>query len=122
MPRASGSATSRYGRENYAWLLTGPLIVLTIIMFTPAVLSQRPILAPLPAIALYFVIFLTAEAVSVTLEIRGHGTVLTLTEIPLVVALFYLPPLPLLAMRFVAPLRSRTAVATSRSRLSVDPV
>jgi len=111
--RASSPTAAGRRSENHAWLLTGPLVVLTIILFTPALLSRRPILVSLPEIALYLAIFLAAEAVSVTFEMRGHGTVLSLTEIPLVVALFYLPPLPLLAIRFVAQLlmnfRRRTA-------------
>jgi len=70
-------------------------------MLTPAVLARRPILAPWPEILLYLGVFLTAELISITTEIRGHGTTITLTELPLVLALFYLPPLPLLLIRIV---------------------
>lgn len=87
--------------ENYAWLITGPLVVLTIVMFVPAVVNRRPVLVSLPEILLYLAIFIVAEAISLTIEMRGHGTTISLTEIPLVVALFYLPPLPLMAVRIV---------------------
>jgi diguanylate cyclase (GGDEF)-like protein len=83
-------------------LVTGPLVVLTIVMFTPAVLSYRPVLVPWPEMLLYLAIFIAAEAITLNIEIRGHGTDISLTEIPLVVALFYLPPLPLLAIRVLA--------------------
>ena len=98
----SRPAAPRRRSENYAWLITGPLVVVTIVMFVPAVLNRRPVLVPLPEILLYLAVFIVAEAISLTIEMRGHGTTITLTEIPLVVALFYLPPLPLMAVRIIA--------------------
>jgi diguanylate cyclase (GGDEF)-like protein len=83
-------------------LVTGPLAVLTIVMVIPPVVNVRPVLAPLPETILFLALFLAAEAVTLTVEIRRHGTTITLTEIPLVLALFYLPPLPLLTIRVVA--------------------
>ena len=98
----SRPTASRRRSESYAWLITGPLVVLTIVMFIPAVIAGHPFLVPLPEILLYLAVFIAAEAISLTIEMRGHGTTITLTEIPLVVALFYLPPLPLMAVRIAA--------------------
>ena len=95
-------ALSRHRSENSAWLVTGALVVVGIVMFLPAVLSRGPILAPLPETLLFLAIFTLAGAVSLTIEIRGHGTTISLNDIPLVVALYYIPPLPLLAIGIIA--------------------
>ena len=45
---------------------------------------------------------MAAEATDLSVEIRRHGLSITLTEIPLVFALFYLAPLSVLIVRIVA--------------------
>src|SRR2546430_5279292 len=55
-----------------------------------------------PLMLLFLGLFLIAEATDLNLEIRRHGLSITLTEIPLVLALFYLSPLSLLAVRILA--------------------
>jgi diguanylate cyclase (GGDEF)-like protein len=55
-----------------------------------------------PLTLLFLGLFLVAEATDLNLEIRRHGLSVTLTEIPLVLALFYLSPLSLLAVRIAA--------------------
>jgi diguanylate cyclase (GGDEF)-like protein len=98
----SRPAASRRRTENYAWLITGPLVVLTVVMFLPAAINNRQVLTSWPIMLLFLGIFVAAEAISLNIEIRGHDTTISLTEIPLVVALFYLPPLPLLTIRVLA--------------------
>src|SRR5256886_6933716 len=55
-----------------------------------------------PLMLLFLGLFLIAEATDLNLEIRRHGLSVTLTEIPLVLALFYLSPLSLLTVRIAA--------------------
>jgi diguanylate cyclase (GGDEF)-like protein len=99
--------------ENVAWLITAPLAAVAVIFMTPAVAHHRPVLASLPLTLLFFGLFLLAEATNLSVEVRRHALQIALTEIPLVVALFYLAPLPLLAIRIAA-----AAVVQGRRRSS----
>ncbi len=88
--------------ENLAWLLTGPLAALTILFAVLAVMHRKPIIGSVPEALIFFVLFLMAEAITINVDARRHGVNIALTEIPLVLALFYLPPLPLLVVRGAA--------------------
>jgi diguanylate cyclase (GGDEF)-like protein len=83
-------------------LVTGPLAVLAILLTIPAVVHRRTIFGSVPEALLFLALFLAAEALALTVEVRRHGITIALTEIPLVLSLFYLPPLTLLAVRAVA--------------------
>jgi diguanylate cyclase (GGDEF)-like protein len=90
--------------ENVAWLITAPLAAIAVILFVPALAGSRPghLLSPPAVTGLFFLLFLLAETTNLNLEVRRHGLRITLTEIPLVLALFYLSPLSLLAVRLFA--------------------
>jgi diguanylate cyclase (GGDEF)-like protein len=78
------------------------MAALTIILIIPAVsLHGRPYFAPLALTLLYFALFAAADAAPLYLEVRRHGMVITLTEIPMLLALFYLPPLTILFVRVI---------------------
>jgi diguanylate cyclase (GGDEF)-like protein len=90
--------------ENVAWIITAPLAVISIVFAAPAVAGYRPALAPWPTTLLYLALFIVAQGTLLTIEIRRQGLTVSLTEIPLVLALFYLPPLTLLGIRILAAL------------------
>jgi diguanylate cyclase (GGDEF)-like protein len=92
----------RWRSENLAWLITGPLAVLAILLTIAAVSHRRPLFAPLPETLLFLALFVVAETTSLTVEVRRHGSSILLTEIPLVLSLYYLPPLTLLIIRAFA--------------------
>jgi len=100
--------------ENVAWLITAPLAALAVILVVPVVANHnhRPIFSPLPVTLLFLGLFLIVEATEINLEVRRHALRITLGEIPLVLALFYLSPLTLLAVRIVA-----LALVQTRNRI-----
>ncbi|GAA5178061.1 EAL domain-containing protein [Rugosimonospora acidiphila] len=88
--------------EYLAWFISGPLTVLTILLAVPAVAHHRPVFGSLPEAAAFLAVFVAADALSFTVEVRRHGLRIVPTEIPFIVALFYLPPLTLLLVRTLA--------------------
>jgi hypothetical protein len=83
-------------------LITAPLAAVAVILIAPTLNGEQHPFSPLPLTLLFLGLFLLAEATNLNLEVRRHGLSVTLTEIPLVLALFYLSPLSLLAVRIVA--------------------
>ncbi|MGR6322218.1 bifunctional diguanylate cyclase/phosphodiesterase [Micromonospora soli] len=76
-----------------AWLITAPLTLLAVVFSTAvALISDEPVGEWLLALVLFVAI--TAVSVPVlNFIVRRQSMVVTLTEVPLVVALFFLPPL-----------------------------
>jgi diguanylate cyclase (GGDEF)-like protein len=89
--------------ENVAWLITAPLAALAVIFAVPVVAgtAHHPF-SKIPVTLLFLLLFLLVESTEINVEVRRHGMRMTLSEIPLVLALFYLSPLSLLAVRLVA--------------------
>jgi diguanylate cyclase (GGDEF)-like protein len=88
--------------SQLAWLITVPLAVLAVVLTLGAQITQ-----PLPArhwaLALLFVgLFVAAEAISLTFEVRRQAHIASIGEIPLILGLFYLAPLVLVVVRAVA--------------------
>ncbi len=89
--------------ENVAWLITAPLAAVAVVLVAPTINGESgPLFSPLPTTLLFLCAFLLAESTDLDLEIRRHVLSITLTDIPLVLALFYLSPLSLLMVRFLA--------------------
>ncbi len=85
-----------------AWLVTGPLAVLTLgIAMTIALRSSHPV-GSWPLALAFLGLFVLADLSSLTFEVRRQTFTLTLGEIPLLLGLFYLPPLTFIAVRLVA--------------------
>jgi diguanylate cyclase (GGDEF)-like protein len=82
----------------------------------PTVASHKgPLFSP-PALTLLFLgLFVLVESTEINVEVRRHGVGMTLSEIPLVLALFYLAPLSLIAVRV-------TAMTLVKLRNRVTPV
>ena len=101
--------------ENVAWLITAPLTAAAIILLAPVIAHPTgSLFSPLPVTLLFLGLFLLAETTNLNLEVRRHGLSITLTEIPLVLALFYLSPLSLLAIRILA-----FTLVRARRRMSI---
>ena len=88
--------------ENVAWLITAPLAAVAVILVAPTINGSQRLFSPLPITILFLLLFLLAEATDLNLEIRRYVLSVTLTEIPLVLALYWLAPLSLLTVRIVA--------------------
>ncbi|MGQ5259594.1 putative bifunctional diguanylate cyclase/phosphodiesterase [Micromonospora sp. ZYX-F-536] len=90
---------------DHAWLITGPLALVAILCCTAiSVISDRP---PYGDWGLAFLIFLAMTGISIPVlnfVVRRQSVGVTLTEIPLVVALFFLPPLTVVLIYTLASL------------------
>jgi diguanylate cyclase (GGDEF)-like protein len=90
--------------QYFAWFIAGPLAVAAVGFSIPVVLAdQRPWrfawLAPV------FVLFITLSGLTeLRFSIRRQSYRMLLTDIPLLLALFYLPPLLVLLVRIVSSL------------------
>ena len=88
--------------QQFAYFIAVPLAILTVALVVP--LAQlRPIPADrLPIAALYVGLFILAQVAVLHFEVRRHAFILTLSEIPLLLALVYLPPVLVIAVRLLA--------------------
>ena len=87
--------------QHLAWLMTAPLALLTVSIAIP--LAQRePIRSDdLSAGLLFAALFALTTATVLHLELNRHAMILTVTEIPLLLALFYLPPALVIVTRLI---------------------
>jgi diguanylate cyclase (GGDEF)-like protein len=85
-----------------AWLITGPLGALAIVLIVAAVNHSATLFASWRVTLLYLAIFIVAEASHLLVEVRRHSLSISLAEIPMLIALFYLPPLSVIGVRLVA--------------------
>jgi diguanylate cyclase (GGDEF)-like protein len=70
-----------------------------VLLTVAAVTSSHRIFAPWPVTLLFFVLFVAGANADLTFEVRKHAVSISLTEIPMLLALFYLPPLPIVLIR-----------------------
>ncbi len=99
--------------QQVAYFITVPLAVLTLALVIA--LAQNRWLAPvtvsqLPIAALFVFLFILAQAIVLHFEVRRHSLIVTVGEIPLLLALFYLSQSPVLVI--VVRLLSVLAVQT----------
>ncbi|HKT05609.1 MAG TPA: EAL domain-containing protein [Rugosimonospora sp.] len=98
-----------------SWLITGPLAVFTVLLLLAAAARTRTLLAPWPETLLYLALFGAAVFPDLRLEVRRHAFVITLTEIPLMLALPYVPPLTIVIVKVLA-----SAMQQARLRSPVE--
>lgn len=95
--------TLRFRHSNsLSWFITVPLAVIAAFAITAAAQNNPPLLSPFPITLCFIVIASAAEAINLQVEIRRHGIRLSMSEVPLLLALFYLAPLSVLIVRLVA--------------------
>ena len=101
---------------HLAWLITGPLVVVAALFTLPMAVNHARFGSPQPLLGLaFFGLFVLADATLLRFEIRRHGFSLSLAEIPLLLALFYLPPLTVLTVRVLS-------TATIQLKMRAGPV
>jgi diguanylate cyclase (GGDEF)-like protein len=103
--------------SQLAWWITAPLAVLALLLTLATQIRE-----PLPArhwlfALLYLALFVVAEATTLRFEIRRQGHAASVSEIPLVLGLFYLAPLVLVVVRAVAVLIFRSRGAQTAVKL-----
>ena len=87
-------------RQDFAWLVTIPMAILTAVL--AVTMSTEGLAGRLHVALLYLGLFTLAQATVLHFEVRRHSFVLLLTEIPLILALYYLPPLLLITVRVIS--------------------
>lgn len=102
-----------------AWLITGPLTALSILFIVPAASESHPVFAPWPITLLFLCLFVGATA-HLQLDMRRYSIGVMLSEMPMVLALFYLPPLTILSVRLAAWLIRQVRVRTSPEKLGFN--
>jgi diguanylate cyclase (GGDEF)-like protein len=87
-----------------AWFITGALVLLAVIPAAPVAFSDFRPFGKWPVALLFLVLFGVSEVVDLRFEVRRQSFGITLTEIPLLLSLFYLPPLTVLTVRVLGAL------------------
>jgi len=78
-----------------AWLVTGPLVILTLGIAVSIGLRSLHPWGNWPLALGFLALFIVADLSTLTFEVRRQTFTLTLVEIPLLLGLFYLAPLTL---------------------------
>lgn len=84
-----------------AWLITGPLALITVGLSLLVYDRSDEPFGDWWFGLVFFVLLLGAELTALQFEVRRHGFVLTLSEVPFLLGLAYLPPLTLLLIRLL---------------------
>jgi diguanylate cyclase (GGDEF)-like protein len=94
--------------DEYAWLITGPLALLAVIWSTALAIATEPLFGVWPLagflLVLMTLVMVVVEIPGLRFVIRRQSFTVTLTEIPLVLALHYLPPLSVVLTATIAAL------------------
>ena len=78
---------------EYAWLITGPLALLSVFCCTALGLMVRPAFGSWIVTVVVFAAMIAAAMPTLNIVVRRQALGVTLTEIPLVLAFYFLPPL-----------------------------
>lgn len=88
--------------QAYAYFISVPLALLSVALLVPLNASAPAQLGDLPVFLLFLVLFVLAQATVLHFEVRRHSFMLTITEIPLLIALLYVSPLLVVVARVLA--------------------
>ncbi|MER7166663.1 bifunctional diguanylate cyclase/phosphodiesterase [Micromonospora sp. NPDC000207] len=83
---------SRRSTEN-AWLVSGPIALIAVLCSTVLALAERPSVGQWPATLVMTAVMVAAALPVINIVVRRQALGVLLTEIPLVVAFYLLPPL-----------------------------
>jgi diguanylate cyclase (GGDEF)-like protein len=86
----------------YAYYLAAPLALLTVALIIPLATRYEVPVRQLPAALLYLALILVSQAIVLRFELRQQSVSVTIGEIPLLLALFYLSPPWVILLRAVA--------------------
>ncbi|GAA3449995.1 putative bifunctional diguanylate cyclase/phosphodiesterase [Dactylosporangium matsuzakiense] len=90
--------------DTHAWLITGPLLILGCLISLPALLSEHSV--PLthniqyaPVLLLFAIV---ATHMQLRLDVRRQVLAIGMNDVPILLALFYLPPALVIIIRIIA--------------------
>jgi diguanylate cyclase (GGDEF)-like protein len=102
-------------RPELAWLVSVPLTLLALAIVAFLSVKHSEPAGEWPAGLLYFGLFVAANSLLFRFEFRRHSLALNVAEIPLLLGLFFLPPVTLVVARVLA-------MAVTRVRRKVGPI
>jgi diguanylate cyclase (GGDEF)-like protein len=88
--------------QRFAYAIAAPVALLVVALLVPLVADAHVSPGEFPVAALYAGLFVLAQVTVLHFQVRRHSVVLTLSEIPLLLALFYLSPILVVAVRLLA--------------------
>ncbi|KKK05312.1 bifunctional diguanylate cyclase/phosphodiesterase [Micromonospora sp. HK10] len=94
--------------SDHAWFITGPLTILAIVCATITGLIADPAFGKWPLAAALLVAMVVVGMPVLNFVVRRQSFGVTLTEIPLVLALFLLPPLTVVVIYTIASMLTQT--------------
>jgi diguanylate cyclase (GGDEF)-like protein len=89
-------------RPELAWLISAPLTLLAVATTAVIGANHREPVGEWPSGLLFFGLFVAANSVLFRFEFRRQGATVYMAEIPLLLGLFYLPPVTLIIARTLA--------------------
>ncbi|WBB74406.1 bifunctional diguanylate cyclase/phosphodiesterase [Micromonospora sp. WMMD1128] len=112
-----GRGQPRRRSSEDAWIITAPMALIAVACsVVTGLVSDHPV-GRWPQAALLLVLMVVAGMPLLSLVVRRHSVAITLTELPLVLALFFLPPLTVVITYTAA-----TLIAHIRHRFSAPKV
>ncbi len=96
----AGRVASR--SPHLAWFITGPLLMMAVVLAVVIAATDPSPLGKWQLALVYLVLFWTAEVTVLRFEVRRQVLAISLTEIPLLLGLVFLPPLTVVLTRLVA--------------------
>ncbi|MEV6299253.1 bifunctional diguanylate cyclase/phosphodiesterase [Actinoplanes sp. NPDC051861] len=88
----AGRSRTRRRSADYAWLITGPLALLAVACAVAFWRDDETWYKAWPAGLLILAVYVVAQLVTFNIVIRRGAFEVTVTEVPLILALYYLPP------------------------------
>lgn len=87
---------------NRAWLLTAPLLLVAMVLTATTQVGRAIPAVDWPLAAVFLAAFILAELTVLQVEIRRHAFVVSVGELPLLLALFFLSPVLVVLTRALA--------------------
>ncbi|MFU8873645.1 putative bifunctional diguanylate cyclase/phosphodiesterase [Micromonospora sp. SL4-19] len=98
----TGPGTRRSRSTDHAWLITGPLFLFAVVCSTVTSLIARPPFGDWPLAVLLLVVMVAAGLPLLNFTVRRQSVGVALTEIPLVLAFYLIPPLTVVVIYTLA--------------------
>ncbi|GIF65758.1 bifunctional diguanylate cyclase/phosphodiesterase [Asanoa ishikariensis] len=95
--------------QEYAWLITGPLGLFTVLVALVLSTTQRTIYGEWLLGLLFLGLFALADLLVLMVQVRRQTFTITLVEIPFLLALFWLPPMTVILARVIASIIAQTS-------------
>ncbi len=106
--------------QELAWLITGPLVVVAALLTLPVAIGQSEPFGHLLLGLGFFALFLFADVTLLRFEVRRQAFNMSLAEIPLLLALFYLPPLTVLLVRVLSVVATQAKLRAGITKASFN--